>query len=663
MTKTIKTTTIDQIDDYSGVLTGDQSMIISDPESSSTKKVSLTNLKTFFGATSGYGSESTDQTQYSGINVFKTNQYGLYKDVSSFKDTTISSNGYQTFATDNYEAVGDVEELYIHVNVELSSLSDAFSFSDAYLGIQIQMNNTSKTEEREWITICRKSISDIGKAKVLRSMDQHICLQGGMKIRAYIYGGNQSVNTNGVSQWFVNTKPTALYITTISDKIIPDKCSISYIYIDPGTQYGQENKTFTPTTPLSDYEEFYIEGYALGKSDVANQLNLKVGLNEDEPNMIIGKTCDYAASKDVGEVFLGRFYFKNTINQIKMNFSLDSKLTKSTGVYVKIKYQGLNSGKIKEIKDNTINNSKSLMIKSTDLFCFQNISVIDNEDVGVAIKCDENKDGYKEIYAEYDNNTIESRRFNPGVERTLYFEDKFTNFSTLTSNSTEYRDNTKTSTYNYRNYITDIRFNGNYTNPVKSAFANLTALKSVDFSQAQTTEIDDNAFNGCLSLSSVTFNDKLKKVGVKAFQNCKALSSIVLPMNTLSIDDNAFIGCSSLTSIVIPYTISSVASTFINDNNYTLKRGGKLWIATDDLLSTQSLIGNYINTNESCKKMIQSLYINDLKKGVDMYLYVCDIEGNPRYYVEDSGTKYYIRIHMQVANGNPTIDISERYNI
>ena len=68
---------------------------------------------------------------------------------------------------------------------------------------------------------------------------------------------------------------------------------------------------------------------------------------------------------------------------------------------------------------------------------------------------------------------------------------------------------------------------------------------------ASVTTIDESAFQGSSSLSSVTFAEgsKLSVIGNQAFYNCTTLSSIIIPASVTTIDERAFYNCQSLSSI------------------------------------------------------------------------------------------------------------------
>lgn len=65
------------------------------------------------------------------------------------------------------------------------------------------------------------------------------------------------------------------------------------------------------------------------------------------------------------------------------------------------------------------------------------------------------------------------------------------------------------------------------------------------------TEINGNAFDGCVLLEEVKFEkgSKLKKVNTFAFKNCAALKSVSFPISLEALGDKVFYGCSSLEKV------------------------------------------------------------------------------------------------------------------
>ncbi len=75
------------------------------------------------------------------------------------------------------------------------------------------------------------------------------------------------------------------------------------------------------------------------------------------------------------------------------------------------------------------------------------------------------------------------------------------------------------------------------------------------------TSIDDSAFCGCSSLTSIVIPASVISIGSSAFFGCSSLTSIEIPDGVMSIDRYAFSSCSSLTNIVIPASVTSIGSS------------------------------------------------------------------------------------------------------
>ena len=74
--------------------------------------------------------------------------------------------------------------------------------------------------------------------------------------------------------------------------------------------------------------------------------------------------------------------------------------------------------------------------------------------------------------------------------------------------------------------------------------------------------LEDDAFDGCRWLVSITLPDSLTSLGDRAFSGCTSLTSITLPDSLTSLGDYAFNGCSALALVYVPTGCSVGTNAF-----------------------------------------------------------------------------------------------------
>ena len=74
------------------------------------------------------------------------------------------------------------------------------------------------------------------------------------------------------------------------------------------------------------------------------------------------------------------------------------------------------------------------------------------------------------------------------------------------------------------------------------------------------TSIENYAFYGCRSLTSVTIGNSVTSIGYRVFEYCRGLTSVTIPNRVTSIGNSAFGYCSGLTSVTIPNSVTSIGA-------------------------------------------------------------------------------------------------------
>ncbi len=96
-----------------------------------------------------------------------------------------------------------------------------------------------------------------------------------------------------------------------------------------------------------------------------------------------------------------------------------------------------------------------------------------------------------------------------------------------------------------------------------NCFYGCKSLESISLTAV--THINESAFEGCSSLTNVTFSTALLKIEKTAFSGCSSLRQVTLPSNTLAIGEKAFAGCTALEKIYIPSSVTRIGESAFKD--------------------------------------------------------------------------------------------------
>lgn len=110
--------------------------------------------------------------------------------------------------------------------------------------------------------------------------------------------------------------------------------------------------------------------------------------------------------------------------------------------------------------------------------------------------------------------------------------------------------------------ITNINLPSTLTTINQSAFEDCTNLQSITLPNGLTT-IHNKAFKNCSNLKDVVFPNSLKTINSEAFRGCLAFKKLVLPDVEMTIGARAFYEC-NLTEITLPYAFSNTANSIFS---------------------------------------------------------------------------------------------------
>jgi len=139
-----------------------------------------------------------------------------------------------------------------------------------------------------------------------------------------------------------------------------------------------------------------------------------------------------------------------------------------------------------------------------------------------------------------------------------------------------------------------------------SAFKDCKTLNKITFLELSTViAIKSCTFQGCSSLKSIKFSDKITSIGESAFEDCSSLTGITLPQNIKAIRTSTFKNCTALRSISIPKSVTQIEKSAF-ENCVNLKQvhiyGNDVKIASNAFKGCCSI--EYITANADCKKKI-----------------------------------------------------------
>lgn len=128
------------------------------------------------------------------------------------------------------------------------------------------------------------------------------------------------------------------------------------------------------------------------------------------------------------------------------------------------------------------------------------------------------------------------------------------------------------------------------------------------------TGIGENAFNGCVNLTSITLPNGVKRIGNGAFTDCTKLAQVTLPDSVEEIGYAAFRRCSALTQLRLPAKLTQLG----------------LYAFADCTSLTSVSGGNYKRLSgycfSECTKLSQVTLPDNLETVGDFAFYACPLQ-------------------------------------
>lgn len=98
------------------------------------------------------------------------------------------------------------------------------------------------------------------------------------------------------------------------------------------------------------------------------------------------------------------------------------------------------------------------------------------------------------------------------------------------------------------------------------AFASCSNIREVVIPEGIETIKGDNAFYGCVALTTIQFPEGMSSIGRFAFYGCSNLKAVAFPSTLTAIEQNAFDGC-PLVSVSLPEHLISIGSSAFKYNS------------------------------------------------------------------------------------------------
>ena len=143
--------------------------------------------------------------------------------------------------------------------------------------------------------------------------------------------------------------------------------------------------------------------------------------------------------------------------------------------------------------------------------------------------------------------------------------------------------------FNGKLSLTSITIPNTVTNIGQEAFYYCTNAVSVVIPDS-VTSIKRGCFNSCHSLTSVSIGSEITFIPLETFAYCRSLSSITIPSTVTEMGNQIFYGCSALTSII---SLATTAPMIYDNTFWTIPQNGTLYVPTGSDYSSWMSSSNY----------------------------------------------------------------------
>lgn len=154
----------------------------------------------------------------------------------------------------------------------------------------------------------------------------------------------------------------------------------------------------------------------------------------------------------------------------------------------------------------------------------------------------------------------------------------------------------------------------------RSTFFSIIDRTITSIERSAVTSVGSYVFNGCTSLSSVSFPN-CTSVGSYAFQDCTSLTAVNLPTCT-TLNQNAFNSCTSLSSISLPACTLIGLLAFNNCTSFST-----IYVGTSNCTLASSAFRSTGITPTSGSIYVPSSYVADYKTANHWSTYSTQIIG------------------------------------